>query len=207
MVGMFSGLLYSCSLAVVKYNKPDSYMRRKVEPFLHGVPIAWALISSITFLAKQNLNDGDGMCVVPVNEPPHCVGYEDGETREGFDIPCGRGRDGAVIFTYLNVGGTAFLVPLTIGISLGMIRRSVSNQENNMASYGANNFTGGAQQPDRANSRLVRDRAIAYSVSYFLTWGFTMVVGWLLAANVGIPIPLEYLSSIFNPLQGVSRRV
>ena len=108
ILGMDSGLLYSCSLnlhslAVVKYNKSDSYMRRKVAPFIHGVPIAWALISSITLLAMQNFNDkGTGICIAPVYEPPHCIGYEDGETRDGFDIPCGRGRDGAVIFYYLN---------------------------------------------------------------------------------------------------------
>ena len=35
-------------------------MRRKVEPFLHEVPIVYTLITGITFLAKDNFNDGGG---------------------------------------------------------------------------------------------------------------------------------------------------
>jgi len=216
-VGAASGLLYSCSLnlyslAVVKYNKPDRYIRRKVEPFLHGVPIAWALISSITLLAKQNFNDGGGgNCFAPIYEPPHCIGYEDGETREGFEIPCGRGHDGAVLFYYLNGFGTLFLVPLVVGTSLGVIYRSVSKQENKMASYGASTLnatqTASDQQPDRSNSRIVLHRSIAYSASYFLTWGFFIIGSCFDIANKEWPTPLLYLINTFNPLQGVSRLV
>eukprot|EP00580_Thalassiosira_gravida_P017245 CAMPEP_0201663050 /NCGR_PEP_ID=MMETSP0494-20130426/4967_1 /ASSEMBLY_ACC=CAM_ASM_000839 /TAXON_ID=420259 /ORGANISM="Thalassiosira gravida, Strain GMp14c1" /LENGTH=72 /DNA_ID=CAMNT_0048141551 /DNA_START=11 /DNA_END=226 /DNA_ORIENTATION=+ len=44
IVGMLMSSLYSCSLniyslAIVKYNKTDSYIRTKMEPFLHAVPI------------------------------------------------------------------------------------------------------------------------------------------------------------------------
>ena len=46
-------------------------------------------------LVKENLNDdGGGNCYAPVYEPPHCAGYSDGEVRDGFNIPCGQGRDG-----------------------------------------------------------------------------------------------------------------
>jgi len=200
-MGMFSGLFYSCSLnlyslAVVKYNKSDGYIHNKVEPFLHGVPIAYALIYSTTLLAKRNINDsGGGNCYAHVYNPPHCIGYEDGETREGFDIPCGRGHDGAVVFYYLTGFGTVFIVPVIIGTSLGMIYRSVSKQENNMASYGESNI-------NRSNSRLVLNRAIAYSISYFLTWSFSMIGVGFDVANVEWPTAIWYLTSIFNPLQG-----
>jgi len=208
LAGTISSLFYNCSLnlfslACVKYNLPDSYIRRKVEPFLHGVPIAFALIISITLLVEQNINDnGGGNCIAAVYTPPHCIGYEDGEPREGFNIECGRGHDGAVLLWYLFGLGMLFLVPLTIATSLGMIYRSVSKQENNMASYGASNFTGSAQQPDRSNSRLVLHRALAFSIAYFLAWLFVIIGMVLGIANVEYPTPLLYLANIFNPLQG-----
>jgi len=208
LVGASCGVLYSCSLnlyslAVVKYKKTDRHIRSKVEPFLHGVPIAFALIVNITLLAKQNLNDTGGRnCYAPIYRPPHWIGYEDGQTREGFNIPCGRGHDGAVLFYYVNGLGTLFIAPLVIGFSLWMIRRSVLNQENNMASYGANNFTAGAQQPDRSNSRVVLHRALAYSISYFLTWAFVIVGRCFDIANMEWPTFVWYLSNLFNPLQG-----
>mmetsp|Transcript_10408 Transcript_10408/g.19144 ORF Transcript_10408/g.19144 Transcript_10408/m.19144 type:complete len:387 (+) Transcript_10408:597-1757(+) len=199
-VGAASGLLYSCSLnlyslAVVKYNKPDRYIRSKVEPFLHGIPVVLALIGSITLLAEQNINNGGGNCYAPVYKPPHCIGYEDGQTREGFDIPCGRGHDGAVLFFYVGGLTTTFLVPLIIGSSLGIIHRSVSKQENNMAGYGASNI-------NRSNSRLVLHRVIAYSVSYVLTWSFSIIGIGFEIANMEWPTALWYLANIFNPLQG-----
>jgi len=204
-MGMFSGLFYSCSLnlyslAVVKYNKSDGYIHNKVEPFLHGVPIAFALIVGITLLAKQNINNGGGNCYAPVYRPLHCIGYEDGEIREGFDIPCGRGHDGAVLVYYGGLFTIMFVVPLIIGSSLGIIRMSVLKQENLMTRYGESNV-------NRSNSRLVLHRAIAYSVSYFLTWTFSVIGVGFDMANVEWPTAIWYLANIFNPLQGVSTMI
>ena len=64
-----------------------------------------------------------------VYDPPHCVGYENGEIREGFTIPCGRGRDGAVIFYYFMAFITFCIIPVVICISLRMIYRAVKLQE------------------------------------------------------------------------------
>jgi hypothetical protein len=64
-----------------------------------------------------------------VYNPPHCVGYEDGEIREGFTIPCGRGRDGAVVFYYSMAFVTFCIVPVVICVSLGMIYNAVKLQE------------------------------------------------------------------------------
>lgn len=170
--GALCGLMYNCSLnlyylAVVKYQKSDGYIRRKVEPFLHGAPVVIALASTATLLAKKNANDdGGGVCFDPVYEPPHCIGYEDGQIREGFEIPCGRGRDGALIFRYLAFFLTLFGTPIFVGISLGIIYRSVLQQERKMSRYGAstfnhqnqnsNNDAGDSQASSSLSSRLPR---------------------------------------------------
>jgi hypothetical protein len=168
----------------------------------------YAFIINIAILAKQHFNDGGrGNCNAPIYKPPHCIGYEDGETREGFDIPCGRGHDGAPVIFYLGGAIIAFIVPLIIGTSLGMIYRSVSKQENNMASYGASNFTANAQQPDRSKSRIVMNKARAYSAAYFLAWSWLIIGSIFGLANVEQPAPLIYISNFLNPLQGVSRPI
>eukprot|EP00579_Thalassiosira_antarctica_P000773 CAMPEP_0201866146 /NCGR_PEP_ID=MMETSP0902-20130614/821_1 /ASSEMBLY_ACC=CAM_ASM_000551 /TAXON_ID=420261 /ORGANISM="Thalassiosira antarctica, Strain CCMP982" /LENGTH=166 /DNA_ID=CAMNT_0048391055 /DNA_START=162 /DNA_END=659 /DNA_ORIENTATION=- len=165
-------------------------------------------------LVNHNLNaDTHGGCYGAVYDPPHCIGYEDGQIREGFEIPCGRGRDGAV--TFYSVYFLALLLGTLIVIvtSLGVIYRDVSNQEKRMARYGAGSFNPGATQnttdgtvamdanrsgglssnissvipsvrrtfrrlsssisnQEHSNSRGVMHRALAYSITYLLTWSW-----------------------------------
>lgn len=70
--GGCTGLYYSCSLnlyylLIVRYQCTDRYIRSKIEPFLHGVPIAFALILATTLLANNNINSGKGgNCNQPV---------------------------------------------------------------------------------------------------------------------------------------------
>eukprot|EP00956_Cyclotella_meneghiniana_P022223 scaffold41709_cov26-Cyclotella_meneghiniana.AAC.1 len=89
ILGMDLTLYYSCSLNIyylilIKYNKSGAYIRKKVEPFLHGIPISLGLIWSIIGLVDKNYNAGEsGQCsTTPIYNPPHCQGYEDGEVRE-----------------------------------------------------------------------------------------------------------------------------
>jgi len=147
-LGANTSLYYTCSLilyflAVVKYNKMDSYIRTKIEPFLHGVPIVWGSIASTTLLVGKNLNNvyAGEFCTNPVYDPPHCIGYDDEEVREGFDISCRRGRDGAEVFLYLNFAITFFAVPIIIVTSLWMLYRAVKQQEHTIARYGAGAFS------------------------------------------------------------------
>jgi len=143
MAGACATLLYSCllnlfHLAMVKYEKSDKYIRTRIEPFLHAIPIICGLVSSITMLVNETINDsGGGSCWLPVFDPPHCIGYEDGTIRDGFEIPCGRGRDGAVLFSYLFFFVITFLPPIFISVSLGMIYKSVIQQEMKISKYGA----------------------------------------------------------------------
>ncbi len=140
-VGFFGCLIYGCSLNIfslimVKYNWRDSYVRTRVEPFLHGIPIGTSLLMNIISLVGRNFNDFGGTCsTFPVYEPPHCIGYEDGEVREGFEIPCGRGR-GWTATLHTAVGLFAiFAAPLVVGVSLVVIYKDVSRQENRTARY------------------------------------------------------------------------
>jgi len=164
-----------------------------------------------------------------VYDPPHCIGYEDGDIREGFTIPCGRGRDGAVLFAYLVSFITFLIVPCVIAISLGIIYRGVRQQEKKMARYGERALMQGPQRTATAandsnegtpntflskilrrktksikqsNSRVVLQRAFAYTCSFFLTWSWFFIGLIIGVAGSEFPITLSYLRQIFTPLQG-----
>ena len=63
-------------------------------------------------------------------------GYEDGETPEGFEIPCGRGSDGLPQFQRIIYLIGVFTPPIIIGVSLGMIYKKVWSQEKRISRYG-----------------------------------------------------------------------
>jgi len=162
--GMLATLCYSCSLnlyylAMVKHNKTETYICTKIEPFLHSIPILLALIGSMINLVDKNYNAelGDGDCTgSPTYNPPHCEGYNEGEVREGFEIPCGRGRFGNLYAVSVTLcAAILWVTPITICVSLGTIYRSVTEQERRIARYGVGALNPSAQHTsgDDTNER------------------------------------------------------
>ncbi len=143
-LGVFCGLYYNTALnlyflAVIKYEKSDECIRTKIEPFLHAVPIILSFAYSISLLLMKH-NNGSGFdgtmtsCNDPFYYPPHCEGYDVGETRPGFDIPCGRGLEGAMAIAVSCVM-LMFIPAIIMFISLGIIYRVVQTQEKKLARY------------------------------------------------------------------------
>lgn len=155
----------------------DDYIKAKVEPFLHGVPISFALIVGITSLIGENNNSGQLNCDRPEYRPPHCIGFEDGEVREGFDIPCGRGYDGAPGFVTMSALIVLFVPPIISGISLGMMYRTVSRQERQMERYGAGALNLSRNNEDtnvdsiNSNRGFRRLRSVGNSISRWFSPG------------------------------------
>ena len=139
-VGSGCGILYNCSMcllsiAIVKYNKTDAYIRHKMEPYLHGFSIVYPLVGGITMIAKQIFNPTLNICWdVPYN-PPHCEGIEDGVIPDGYKIPCGRGSD-AALFTWIFVMPILFIAPFVIIITMAMMYGAVLKNEKKMEKYG-----------------------------------------------------------------------
>jgi len=132
---------YNCSLclyylSVVKYNKTDEYIRTKLEPCFHGLPIAVACIAAITGLAKQSFNSTLVNCFPATYSPPHCTGYEDGEIPEGFNIPCGRGSDVNYGFLIFFVLKTVVIGPSVIIVTMMMMYLEVRKIEKKLQKYG-----------------------------------------------------------------------
>jgi len=241
VVGIMMSSLYICSLnfyslAIVKHNRTDSYIRTKMEPFLHGVPIVMALAFGFAPLATGGYNRGGdaGTCLDP--------------------------RDSATsTITFLLVAIIVALVsPITVGVTLGRMHRHVSRQERRMGRYGEGAFNPNTPQEnnnatadssvDESNgitrmmrmivscvtstcrrlspcsnsnrnnstSHVVMIRARAYTIAYFMTWGWLFVQIALEIAGSDVaygkdgkdwttptPAIFVYLITIFIPLQGL----
>ncbi len=198
--GAVGGILYITSLnlyylAVVKYGKSDDYIRNKIEPLLHSVPMVVASTFSIVGLVRQHFNDDfSGLCYYPFHYPLHCQGYEVGEIRDGFEIPCGRGTEGAEIYYFFLFLSAAIPVNITIACLL-MIYRAVKEQERKASRYGASSLdinpsttsrstasSSNASRPaNRSNNGQSKSRAIMlmafqYSFAWFLSHGIAHIM-------------------------------
>ena len=137
---------YNCSicfyyLSIITFNKKDDYIKHKLEPWFHGVPIIWAIVIGITGLIMKQLNVAGaygGICHLTNYHPPHCRGVENGIIPEGFTVPCGRGdTDSGNLFTFI-----LYLLPITIVSaiivgSMTIMYRTVRKIERKMLNYGA----------------------------------------------------------------------
>ena len=141
-MGTFCTQMYTCSLSVyflqiVKYGRSDDEMKKKFEPWFHGVSLVIALLASILGIYLNTFNPTDyGLCGHVAYNPPHCHGYQNGVIPEGdFVIPCGRGAIFASIRPFTLYGGL-FGVIGTITYCMVATYRSVVHQEMKQSSYG-----------------------------------------------------------------------
>ena len=86
-LGLCATVLYSLSLTVyfllvVKFNMSEVKIKKYAEPFLHGVPIVYSLVVSISILATNNFNPSTTSCWI-VEEPLNCEEDPDVECQSG----------------------------------------------------------------------------------------------------------------------------
>ena len=203
-IGLITSTFYIASLnlfslATAKYQKDERYIRKYIEPWLHGVPIGWSMVYSIFGLVEGSFNDGGGgNCIAPKYNPPHCKGYAKGEIREGFTIPCGRGANGNFYRIALYV--QFLIVPIVSIIALSLIYFTVKKGERAMLRY-----SGNTSSRRQSNSRKVMEKALAFTLAYLVTFVPFLVgmgYGWAGGGRAAWPEALKYLTAIFTPLQG-----
>ncbi len=237
--GIIGGLFYNATLnvyymTVVKFTKNEDYIRTKIEPFLHGVPIVLALTGSIVGIVRNHFNDdGFGLCNSSFYYPLHCQGYDIGEIRDGFEIPCGRGIEGAEKYTIFGLV-CLFIAAVIIISSVVIIYRAVKKQEKKLSRYGVSALTtnsphlegrvslwkrikltlcrssaysSNAHRPAirRSNNVQSRSRAIMHrAIQYSFAWFLSFGIYLIVVSSGGrYSILGNYFTSIFVPLQGL----
>jgi hypothetical protein len=161
-VGVGVAAVYNCSiclyyLAIIRYNKKDEYIRNKLEPWFHGISLLYLLVFGIILLAMKGYNAYEGVCFLhQKDDAPHCIGYESGDTPEGFSIPCGRGDGGENPILYLvtsivGFGLVLIITPTVIAGTMLLMYRTVSKVEHRMRNYGVNALRLNARRPRGGN--------------------------------------------------------
>ena len=142
-VGYEMVCLYNCSicfyyLAIIAFNKKGVFIQNKLEPWFHGISIIWPNAIAIRLLTLNAFNYDDNLriCFQQPYNPPHCMGYKDGDILPGFLIPCGRGKVslGYVIISHIV---TIVMTPLVIIVTMTMMHKIVRDSERKMLHYGA----------------------------------------------------------------------
>ena len=93
IMGGIVSSFYNCSLCVyylyvIKFNYSEAKIKKKVEPYLHAVPWAWASFSAIYALATKNINPDYANCAVQA-APSDCTAVD--------GIDCERGANSTTI--------------------------------------------------------------------------------------------------------------
>jgi len=155
-IGVYAAALYNCCvcfyyLAIIKYSKKDDYIRNKLEPWFHGISLIFPFLFGIASLASNAYffdsydgrfcySDPGGFTAPP---QPHCIGYETGETPEGFSVPCRHGGNKVnvtigIIMTSMAVLVLVLIPPCVCIWTMLLMYRSVSKIEQRMQNYGVN---------------------------------------------------------------------
>ena len=129
-LGIMGAPLYNCSLcfyylAVVKFNKKDAFIRKKLEPFFHAVPILVSVTGAIIILAKESFNANGSYCWI--NERNSYCEIE--------SVSCERGKDVKIIFSIFAVG-PIIILPIVIVTTMVVMYREVIKIEKKLSKYG-----------------------------------------------------------------------
>ncbi len=166
-VGLTISMCYNCSicfyyLSIIRYNKSDEYIRKRLEPWFHGVSVSYPVLWGSIGLAMDGFNDRGPICLPAPYYPPHCIGHETGYIVDGGKIPCGRGRK---LFESVLVPVSFFVgllpPPIIIVTTMILMFLTVANQENKLKRYGTGslrlNRSQRLGQNDNTNSEQQRD--------------------------------------------------
>eukprot|EP00979_Chaetoceros_neogracilis_P003259 scaffold576_cov146-Chaetoceros_neogracile.AAC.11 len=154
-LGIMGAPLYNCSLcfyylAIVKFNKKDTFIREKIEPYLHAVPILVSLTGAFTILAKKSFNANVSYCWIN-EEYPYC-GVQSYDGIE-LDVPCERGKDAKILFSIFAVFPYA-IFPAVIVATMACMYREVVKNEKKLSKYGV-----GALRKNLGNNQMKRPQS------------------------------------------------
>ena len=134
LAGHNGALLYSLSINIfyiclIKYNMRRYTYMLWVEPFIHGIPIIWALTAGIVVLVTNQINPSKvatGECFIAPYYPAICL--------HNPDIECDRGKK-FVILRLTFFRGPIFVTFVGVLSTYAVLWRTVKAQETRMKKY------------------------------------------------------------------------
>ena len=195
--------LYNCSLCIyylieIKYTSLQEYLP-KIEICLHIIPVLVPLIFSSIILSIDEFQPSGTSCSLVAETPIEC--------RIDPEVDCdGGGLKDHIVLSLIWMTQTMVIVPLTIFISMILIYREVSAQEERTNQHRFSFSSRGSSAAYRIKI-AARTRALAYSLGWLLSWT-TMFVGFFLTMVLGLdglllPFPFVLVHYSLSPLQGL----
>lgn len=195
---------YSVSLAVyytvvLRYNWNEERVRR-LEPYLHTLPMLWGVGTGIIGIPLKLYNNAGVWCwIAPF--PAGCVGED-----------CIRGRD-ANFYRWLLFYGPLWVNISFVTISMCMVWLSVrrgtntsnTNKEGSDTAAFLDKGDERAAERERLTRKVKKDVALQgflYAGAFYLTWVWFTIVRFL--PLIGEPVPYQLLATavFFAPFQG-----
>jgi hypothetical protein len=137
MTWMYNNCICLFYLAIIRFNKTDEFIAKKVEIWFHIFTFLIPLCLTTTAFSMNIINAGQVQCTFIPNSPPHCHGFEKGATPFGTTIPCGRGDGvGYVIFNWVINSSLLGFTPSVVATSMTLMYRHVLAIEEKMKKYG-----------------------------------------------------------------------
>ena len=145
-IGAIGVPLYLCSLCIyyfciIRLNM-KKYTFRKIEPFLHGVPIIYSFTTGLYALANQYFNNAGSVCYVAPS-PITCEIFSDQE--------CTRG-EGASQFRLRYLTYPSMAIFVVVCIIMAMITYSAKKMEKRRSRYSFPRPSGLENSPSRCQS-------------------------------------------------------
>jgi len=191
-------LYYLCA---IKYGMKAEDIQRKVEKFLHGIPILYGMTAAITLLVTGSIHATSSWCCI--ESYPYGCRYDE-------DLKCTRGKH-LLLMRAIFEGFPLLVSSLCMSIVMSMLYRAQRKQEIAIDGYkfkaytpsltSMTNISQRRSQQKTRKSRKMLDRIIQYSAAYWLAYFFPLLANTIDTFGVRINA-LFILQSIFYPLQG-----
>ena len=200
--------VYNCSLCLyylieIKYTTLQEYLS-KIEIAFHVMPVLLPLTVAIIIQIIDDFHPSWASCSYRVIAPLDC--------RYDPEVECDEGLQNHRPISLAWIIYSKVIVPLTIFISMLVIYREVSIQEHRTDQYRFSYLSTASTRRPRGsylasrNTIAARDRALAYSTAWLLSWitFFVIVVmRFVLGKNNVLPFQMQVVHFILFPLQGL----
>lgn len=217
--GISATPIYNLSLCIyyvltICYEKKEDWIRKRMEPFLHGLPILWSLGAAIYLVSTKHFNENGANCWI-ADKPKNCS--------VSPEIECERGENAIKYRWIFSVFQTLTIFALIVASMLMLVckvkkQERVMNERFSVISVNrdekkslrktlrcifCDTLSSQPHASTTSSKNEVRNQALIYVAAYFLPFFFP-VFNFLVWARKGISnIPILFVVSIFMPLQGV----
>jgi hypothetical protein len=205
----YNSMLTIYFLCVVKCDVSDEVISKKIEPYMHIVPMLYALTVTGVALSQEYINPTSGLCWINT-VPDECA--------INPSIECERGGDQILFIAIITIIAPIFVSFVTIITSMSVLYCTVHKQEITMSRYSQLSFgqARGNQDIDRdqnvsfrwfrravSNSRKIMHQAIGYACAFFLSYTTLVIHVIIILATGESNIVMCFVTRALFPMQGL----